>query len=339
MLSRTAESLFWLARYTERAGNVARGLAVTLRMAGMSAGLGPANVEWRALLVATGGEAPFLKQHDTPTQEAMVDWLVHDPGNPSSIVASIEAARRNGRAVRTALTVDMWEALNDTWNRLRELLPDAHEGEALANFLSWTRERVLLFNGAANDTMLRGEEWRFVQLGTMLERADNTARLLDVKHHLLEPSQSQSQSSDGQSQSQSQSQTSLALGGETGGSTMDYIRWQAILRSVSALRAYQRLYRDRLEPRRIAELLILRPELPRSLMACLADVSAMLEAIANGQGGRRGECHRLAGELHARLRFGRIEPILGDGLHEFLTEMIDQVAVLGAEIERFYIRA
>lgn len=327
MLSRTAESLFWLARYTERAGNVARGLDVALRMAGMSAGLGPANAEWRALLIATGGEVGFLKKHTEPTQDAMVDWLVHDAGNPSSIYAALEAARRNGRAVRTALTVDMWEALNDTWNGLRERLPEADDAETLTGFLSWVRERVLLFNGAANDTMLRGEEWRFVQLGTMLERADNTARLLDVKHHLLEE-QAQSQSLGGMTQSQS-----------FGGSTMDHIRWQAILRSVSALRAYQHVYRDRLEPKRIAELLILRPELPRSLMACLGDVAATLDAIAAGQGGRRGECHRLAGELHARLRFGRIEPILAQGLHEFLTEMIDRGAVLGTEIERFYIRA
>jgi len=308
MLSRTAESLFWLARYNERAGNVARGLDVALRMAGMSAGLGPYNAEWRALLIAT------------------------------SIVASIEAARRNARAVRTALTVDMWEALNDTWNGLREKLPEADDAETLTGFLSWVRERVLLFNGAANDTMLRGEEWRFVQLGTMLERADNTARLLDVKHHLLdEQAQAQTQSLDGMSQSQSLG--TMTQGQLFGGSTMDHIRWQAILRSVSALRAYQHIYRDRLEPRRIAELLILRPELPRSLMACLGEVADTLDSIAAGQGGRRGECHRLAGELQARLRFGRIDSILAQGLHEFLTEMIDRGAVLGSEIERFYIRA
>lgn len=313
MLSRTADSLFWVARYAERAGNVARGLGVAWRMAGATAALGDEGAEWRSLLTASGGDAGFRRkyQDEAPGQENVVHWLVHDTDNPSSILQCFEAARRNARAVRTALTVDMWEALNDSWNHLRTLSPEATEGERLPDFLSWVRERVTLFNGAAHDTMLRDEAWRFVHLGTMLERADNTARLLDVKHHLLRPE------ADG---------------------AVDYVQWQAVLRSVSALRAYQWIYRDRLDPRRIAELMVLRPELPRSLMACLAQVAETLDAIADGQGGRRGECHRLAGELHARLRYGRMDAILEQGLHAFLTDMILRVAALGGEIEAFYIR-
>ncbi len=318
MLSRTADSLFWMARYAERAGNVARGLAVAWRMGGATAALGDEGAEWRFLLTASGGDAAFRRKHAgaAPGQDTVVDWLVHDPDNPSSILQCLEAARRNARAVRTALTVDMWEALNDSWNHLRALPPGATEGERLPDFLGWVRERVTLFNGAAQDTMLRDEAWRFVHLGTMLERADNTARLLDVKHHLLTP----------------------AAGGPAEGGAVDYVRWQAILRSVSALRAYQRVYRDRLDPRRIAELMILRPELPRSLAFCFGEVAETLEAIAAGQGGRRGECHRLAGEIGARLRFGRIDAILGGGLHRFLTDMMRRTATLGGEIERFYIR-
>jgi uncharacterized alpha-E superfamily protein len=312
MLSRTADSLFWLARYTERAGNIARGLSVAWRMAGVSARLGGEDEEWRSLLTASGSEDGFHRRYAAPpTQEAVVHWLVHDPENPSGILPCFEAARRNARAVRTALTVDMWEALNDGWNHLRALPPEATEGERLPDFLSWVRERVMLFNGTAQDTMLREEAWRFVRLGTMLERADNTARLLDVKHHLLTPA------ADG---------------------AVDYVQWQAILRSVSALRAYQWVYRDRLDPRRIAELMILRPELPRSLTACMGEVTETLEAIAAGQGGRRGECHRLAGEIGARLRYGRIDAILQGGLHAFLTDMMRRTAALGGEIERFYIR-
>ena len=318
MLSRTADSLFWLARYTERAGNVARGLSVAWRMAGVSARLGGEDDEWRSLLTASGSEEGFRRRHAAtpPTQEAVVHWLVHDPENPSGILPFFEAARRNARAVRTALTMDMSEALNDGWNHLRALPPEATEGERLPDFLSWVRERVMLFNGAAQDTMLRQEAWRFVRLGTMLERADNTARLLDVKHHLLTP----------------------AAGGPAEGGAVDYVQWQAILRSVSALRAYQWVYRDRLDPRRIAELMILRPELPRSLTACMGEVTETLEAIAAGQGGRRGECHRLAGEIGARLRYGRIDAILQGGLHAFLTDMMRRTAALGGEIERFYIR-
>lgn len=311
LLSRTADSLFWLARYTERAGNVARGLGVAARLAGLAAHTGDADGEWRALLTASGGEAAFHRKYPAATEDSVIHWLVHDPDNPSGIIASIEAARFNGRAVRTALTVDMWEALNDTWNRLRALPPEATEGEALPDFLGWVRERVALFNGAANDTMLRNEAWHFVHLGTMLERADNTARLLDVRHDFLEAGEH---------------------------SAADTVQWQAILRSVSALRSYQWVYRDRLRPRRIAELLILRPELPRSLLACFARVSETLEAIATGQGGRLGECHRLAGELHAQLRYGRIDAILEDGLHGFLTGLIQRTADLGGAIEAFYIR-
>ena len=311
MLSRTADSLFWLARYTERAGNVARGLGVASRMAAVSARFGAEADEWRSLITASGGDETFYRKYETPAANSVVHWLVFDPENSSGIMSCIEAARRNARAVRTALTVDMWEALNDTWNQLRAMPPESMEGEKLVDFLGWVRERVTLFNGAAHDTMLRNEAWRFVHLGTMLERADNTARLLDVKHHLL---------------------TAEAEG------AVDYVQWQAVLRSVSALRSYQWIYRDRLQPRLIAELMILRPELPRSLMACFAEVAETLEAIALGQGGRRGECHRVAGTLQAQLRFGRIDAIMEEGLHGFLTTMIDRAAALGGEIDAFYIQ-
>jgi uncharacterized alpha-E superfamily protein len=311
MLSSTAANLFWTARYAERAGNVARGLGVASRMAAISARLGDEVEEWRGLLTATGGDTGFFKKYEEPTAEAVVHWLVFDPDNPSGIIPCFEAARRNGRAVRTALTVDMWEALNDGWNYLRKLSPEATEGEALPDFLSWVRERVTLFNGASHDTMLRTEAWRFVHLGTMLERADNTARLLDVRHELFAP-------------------------GAEG--AVDYVQWQAVLRSVSALRSYQWIYRDRLAAKKIAELMILRPELPRSLAACYAEVSGTLEAIADGQGGRRGECHRIAGLMYAQLRYGRIDDILEEGLHEFLTRNIASTAELGSEVDAFYIQ-
>jgi uncharacterized alpha-E superfamily protein len=310
MLSRTADSLFWLARYSERAGNVARGISVAWRTAGFAARLGTEGAEWGALLTASGGDELFYQKHAAPTQEAVLHWLVHDRDNPSGIFASIEAARRNARNVRTALTVDMWEAMNDTWNQLRQQTADITSDEKLADFLSWVRERVMLLNGAAADTMLREEAWMFVRLGTMLERADNTARLLDVHHTKL-----------------------TAPAGEA----VDYVQWQSVLRSVSALRSYHYIYRDRLQPRRIAELIILRPELPRSLMACHMRVGEMLEGIAAIQGGRRGRCHALSEALQARLRDRPIDGIMAEGLHGFLTAMIERAAELGGAIEEFYI--
>jgi uncharacterized alpha-E superfamily protein len=306
MLSRTADSLFWLGRYTERAANVARGLTVAGRMAGLGT-----SGEWRSLLIATGCDVGFFGKHATAVQEFAADYLVRDRDNPSSILSCFAAARANARMVRTALTVDMWGGLNDSWQQIRDVAEADFQGEKLPGFLDWVRERVLLFNGAAQDTMLRGEAFHFVQLGTALERADNTARLLDVKHELLE-------------------------GGDTG--TGEYAQWQAILQSVSALRAYHWVYRQGLEADRIAELLILRPEMPRSLAACHGRVAEVLDAIAEGQGGRRGECHRRAHELRAMLRDSRVERLLEEGLHDFLTRMIVHTAELGGAIERFYIQ-
>jgi uncharacterized alpha-E superfamily protein len=306
MLSRTAESLFWLGRYSERAGNVARGLSATHRMASLAAASGGAAEEWRALIVATGSAPGFDEKHAAVTPDAAVHWLTFDHDNPSGISASVEAARRNARTVRTALTADMWAAINDTWAELRRMPPEAARGDRLPGFLEWVGARTLLFNGAAADTMLRDDAWLFVRLGTMLERADNTARLLDARHAAFAPGAG------------------------------DATQWQAALRAVSALRAYQHVYRARLEPQRTAELLILRPELPRSLRACHAQVERILDQLA-ATTGRRGEAQRLAGEQHAALRFGRIEDILAGGLHGFLTRAIDRNLDLGREIAALYL--
>lgn len=319
MLSRTADSLFWMGRYSERAGNLARGMQAALRMTGLASSLSDGSDEWRSLLVATGNEPGFRARYAEAeaTPEAVAHWLALDPDNPSSIVSCLEAARRNGRAVRTALTTDMWEALNDTWLELRRQDSAAlYGGARLANFLDWVRARTLQFNGAAVDTMLRNDGWSFVHLGTMLERADNTARLVDAKHE------------------------ALTADAETGGAVA-YAQWQAVLRSVSALRSYQWVYHTRLHPRLVAELLILRPELPRSMLACYLRVEAVLERIAAANGGRRGGCHDLAAELHASLRTARIEDILDGpgGLHGFLTATIDRNLELGQEIAVAYLNA
>ncbi len=313
MLSSTADSLYWLGRYMERAGNNARGLQVTLRMASLTGAVDRRDNAWRAVLIASGCAPGFATTGQAPTQDAVVRYLAADASNPSSILSCIDAARANARAVRTALTVDMWEAVNETWSEGRRTTEATFTPDNLPGFLDWVKSRTVLFNGAYADTMLRDEAWRFVRLGTMFERADNTARVLDVHHHALE-------------------------GTEEGGA-LAYVQWQAILRSVAAVRAYQWVYHSRLEPRRIAELLILRPELPRSIVACYARIEETLDGIAAAHGGLRGECHRLAGEMHARLRFGRIADIMEDGLHDFLTATINRNLELGRQIQDFYLQA
>jgi uncharacterized alpha-E superfamily protein len=311
MLSRTADSLYWLARYVERAENVARIITVGHRMGSMAGSLGSLSNEWHSTLVAAGCEGGFFAKYKTAESEAVIDYLVRDPDNPSSILSCFETARRNARAVRTALTVDMWDALNETWLQARGAR--SYDPTRLTDFLDWVKERSLLFNGAYSNTMLRNDAYFFTRLGTFLERADNTARILDVKYHVLLP-------------------------GEQGvGGALDYYQWQAILRSVSALRSYHWVYQERLRPRLIAELLILRLEMPRSLVSCMEQVTRFLDLLAGAYGGKRGECHRLAGEMHARLRYGQIAQIMQAGLHEFLTEFIDRSVLLGDAIGKLYL--
>lgn len=312
MLSRTAENLYWLARYVERAENVARLLDVGQRMSNLSPDQEHGTSEWKSTLVAARCERSFYANHERPTADAVIHHLTRDPSNPSSILSCLEIARRNARAVRTALTADMWEAINSTWLELGNFDDADFEPERIARFLDWVKERSLLFGGAAANTMLRNDAYWFTRLGAFVERADNTARILDVKYHVLLPES------------------------ETIGGTLDYYQWASILRSVSALRAYHWIYRDRLKPWLVAELLILRPEMPRSLANCLNEITRQLDVLAEAYG-TRGECHRLAGQLHAQLRFGKIDHIFKAGLHEFLTKFIDDNFVLGDEITKHYL--
>jgi uncharacterized alpha-E superfamily protein len=311
MLSRTADSLFWMGRYTERAGNIARGMQAALRMASLGRSLGGTSDEWQHLLVAAGAEPGFVATGRAVMPDAVIGWLALDAENSSSIANCIEAARRNGRAVRTALTVDMWEALNDTWRDMRARAPSATQADALPGFLDWVRARTLLFNGAAADTMLRDEGWLFVHLGVMLERADNTARLLDAKHR--------------------------ALSGPGAEGAVAYAEWQALLRSVSALRAFQWVYHTRLQPDLVTELLLFRQELPRSLISCHSRVLSALESIATAAGGRRGDAQQIAAEIHDRLAKGRTDDVMARGLHEWLTAHIDRNVELGNAIQDLYL--
>jgi uncharacterized alpha-E superfamily protein len=314
MLSRTADSLFWLARYMERAENVARILSAGQRMASLSAQTGDTSNEWQSTLIAAGCEASYRTVHGETAPERVIDFLLRDERNPSSVLSCFETARRNARQVRTALTADMWETLNETWLELGKFALDAPSPDALMGFLEWVKHRSLMFNGAYMNTMLRNDAFWFVQVGTYLERADNSARILDVKYHVLLPR------------------------GEGVGGPIDHCQWESILRAFSAVRAYHWLYNERIAPWNIAELLILRPEMPRSLLHCSAQLAQSLDDLA-AQYGKRAECHRLAGELHARLRFGRIDAIVQQGLHEFLTRFVEDSALLGTAITECYLAA
>ena len=312
MLSRTADSLYWLGRYVERAENLARILEVADRMALTPHSDGGHQDEWHSAVVISGCEEGFYKKHEEATAATVVDYIALDEDNGSSIRSCLQRARTNGRAVRAALTRPMWETLNATWLELEGGKDALVRDGDLRGFLEWIKERAIMFQGAVVTTMIRDDAHIFLQLGIFLERADSTARLLDVKYHVLLPAYE-----------------------EVGGG-LDFYQWAAILRGASALGSYAYLYRDGIKPWQVAELLVLRPEMPRSLAGCFHEMVDLLGQLADLYGGKH-ECERLAGEIHSRLRYGRIDAILRTGLHEYLTDFIQQNNILGLEVSKAYL--
>lgn len=312
MLSRTADSLFWASRYMERAENTARVLDVAYRVSLAPGADAEAHGEWASVLAICGCEERFAERHDGVSKRSVIEFMALDPDNPSSIYSSIRIARENARAERNNLTTDIWEALNATWLEIRDMDYAVLAAYGFQKFFDWVKERSHLIRGATMATMLRDDTFNFTRLGTFIERADNTARILDGKYHILLP------------------QT------EAVGGAVDYYQWAALLRSVSAFRIYRRIYRDAVLPWRVAELMILHGDMPRSLHFCLREITANLDMLAEIYG-ERHECHRLAGELHAWLRYGKVEQVFQEGLHEFLTDFIARNNRLAVEIGRNFL--
>lgn len=312
MLSRSASNLFWLARYVERMDYLARLLDVAQRMSVLTTS--SSADEWRSAIIAAGCEKSYFALHEAAQEAAVVHFLTREATNPSSIMSSLIQARNNARAVRSALSIDVWEAINGAYLDARQFTEATYASDNFPVFVDWVKRQALLFNGAYTNTMLRTDSFHFLRLGTFLERADNTARILDVKYHILLPSF------------------------EKVGGSIDYYQWAAILRAVSARRSYHVLYKGRVVPWQVAEMLILRAEMPRSLRSCYEQVLQNLDILGGRYGGRVGAAHRHAGEMLARLRYSSIEDIFETGLHEFLTETIDRTLVIGEEIAEFYLR-
>lgn len=310
MLSRTADNLFWMARHIERAENTARVLDVAHRTS-----LLPLDIEgsdaylWYAPLNITGCAAGYEIKFGLARADAVTRYMALDPDNPASIYTCLRLARENARAVRGAITSEMWEIINATWLELNRLSSDM-EYEQFPDFFDWVKDRSHLFRGVTLGTILQDIALSFIKLGTFLERADNTARILDVKYHILLPSVK-----------------------DVGGAA-DYYQWGALLKSVSAFEAYRKIYRDVVTPIRVAELLILRDDMPRSLHACMNEVETELTVI-NGNSG--SEARRRAGELHASLHFGLIDDVFNQGLHQYLTGFLSHTNLLGQEIRNAYL--
>ncbi len=318
MLARTADNLFWLARYMERADFIARTIEATLRLEYLPrTGVDDPHAEWEGALNAAGAYETFVEECGEVDEAGAIEYLAFDRNNSSSICNCLEYARANGRAVRTALTVETWTAINDAWLELKRFEATRRatrdlDLEALTRFLDYVKKASLDFDGSCYRTMLRNDAYWFNRLGLFIERADNTARLLDVKYHLLLPST------------------------ESIGGSLDYFQWVAILRAVSAATAYHWVYRDRVKPWLIADLLILKRAMPRSLVSCYESIDRGLDSLALDDG-RSGAAQRAARGTYARLERATMDEIFQSGLHEFITGFIEDNARLASTISEQYL--
>jgi uncharacterized alpha-E superfamily protein len=312
MLSRTADNLYWLARYVERAEYIARILDTTLRLTALPLAYVGSTNEWESA-VATAGCAGAISEHyKEANEETVTEFLAFSTANPSSIRNCFESARLNARAVRTALTSEMWDAINGAWLELKRWSNGPRSREEFARYLRWVLGSSLRFDGSAYRTMLRNDAYWFSRLGVYMERADNTARILDVKYHLLLPAD------------------------EKVGGPLDYFQWTSILRSVSALTAYHWVYRENVKPWLVADLLMLRDEMPRSLASCYENLVQNLDRIATAYG-RQGPAQRQARTVRARLENSKIEQIFQNGLHEFIDDFVEDNNRLGTAVSQQYL--
>lgn len=312
MLGKTAGGLLWLSRYLERSENTARLVEAGFRMALTRAAAG--EDEWASVLTTVGCLDAYYARHDTISPNSAVDFLLRDKTNPLSVYSVMRAARDNARATRTALTREVWEAVNDGWMQLKEMLKRPVSQAELPKVLTAVRQLSALVRGALQGTMLRNDIFSFSRIGSLIERADNTARILDVKYYVLLPT------------------------GASVGSSLDNVQWEMILRSASADKSFHWLYPGNANPKAIAEFLILDARMPRSLAYCYDELVGHLAALESEYGDRR-TCHDLVAGLEASLTGRTIDDIIDFGLHEFIREFLRANAALAAQIEtdyRFY---
>lgn len=312
MLSRTAENLYWIARNMERAEFAARLLEVGARMALMpGAGTGYRN-EWESLLRASGTAEGFAKKYGDPVQRNIESYLFFDTDNPSSIASCIGRARENGRVVRTALTSQVWDALNTAFQELRDLLRQPRSSLELTQLTEWTMRHSAMLRGSIAATQLRNDGYDFLHTGFFLERADNTARLMDVKYYVLLPRV------------------------DFVGSGLDNYQWTTLLRAMSAHRAFHWAYGGEVTAAKIAHFLILNPQSPRALLTCVQGATDHLDRLSRSHG-RSGPVQSHARALLGEIAEMTVDDIFEEGMHEFLTRFIGEIALIGDLVRDSYL--
>jgi len=307
MLGRTANGVFWMTRYLERAENTARLLEAGFRMA-LTRDAAMSQEEWRSVIITTGQRRSYEARNATYTGIQVFNWILRDKTNAASVLRMIELGRTNARMVRAGLTREVWESINETWMRLSEILARPVRESNLGTVLDMIRRQSTQVRGAMDGTMLRNEIYNFARLGKFIERADNTARILDVKYYVLLPAVSYV------------------------GSSLDNVQWENVLRSLSAERAYRWLNAGRMDARSIAEFLILDGRFPRSLAFCYSKIGSNLDSLAREYGCEMPS-HSLLRESRGVLSGGGMDEIFENGLHEFIGDFIDRIHALAAQVQ------
>lgn len=309
MLGKTAGGLYWMFRFLERSENTARLIEAGSRIALTRSQ--DSEVEWKSIISTAAVSANYRAKYDTFNGAQVVDFLLRDKDNPSSVLSVVKSARTNARMVRTGLTTEVWEAVNENWMALKDLLKRPIRETDLPAVLGNIRKQSALVRGALHGTMMRNDIYDFSRLGTFIERADNTARIIDVKYYTLLPSAS------------------------FVGSSLDNVQWEMILRSVSAHRSFNWMSENEMTASTIAEFLILDKRLPRSLAFCTSQVNDNLTFLAENYG-ERLPCHDLSDTLRKKLKETDINSIFEFGLHEFIGEYIQNNSKIGLQIEQDY---
>jgi uncharacterized alpha-E superfamily protein len=304
MLSRTADHLYWMSRYIERAESLARLVDAHYRMSLLPQSGDTLSNALSSTMRALQMEQAYLERHETLEPRAVFEFVSLDRDYGGSIVSCLRSARENARAVRGSLTSELWETLNSTWLEARSFMLRSAPRTDIGQFVEWVKERSHLTRGVTIGTMLRDEAFYFTRIGTFLERADSTARILSAHQSDFKP-------------------------GADAVAVPDPYQWSVLLRALSAFEVYRRVYRDVITPYKVAQMLILRDDMPRSLLRCCKEVYQNLRSVSNEQS---KETERRAGEMHAMLHFTRMEVIIGDGLPGFLQQFLVRLRDLGDRI-------
>jgi uncharacterized alpha-E superfamily protein len=301
MLSRTADHLYWMSRYVERAESLARLVDAHYRMSLLPQSADSLAQSLSSTMNALHMEHAYRERHEAVVPLAVFEFVSLDRDYPGSIVNCLKAARENARAVRGSLTSELWETLNSTWLDARTFMARSAPRADIGHFVEWVKERSHLTRGVTIGTMLRDEAFHFTRIGTFIERADSTARILTSHQNDLRP-------------------------GSDAVAVPDPFQWSVLLRALSAFEVYRRVYRDVITPMKVAQMLILRDDMPRSLTRCCKELYNNLRSVSNEQS---KETERRAGEIHAMLHFTRMEAIIEVGLPYFLQQFLARLRDLG----------